>query len=493
MGLLDQYFDPETLAQLKQLNQPSAEDRATAKSNALMNAGFAMMMNNGGQNSQQALFNALGAGGMAGMGAYQGSLDESRKNQSQNLQQAMMLSKMKKDADTQSMISSGLSGILGGQPQFESRLSGVTLDPSMRNNTRLDMSNGESDRDKYAAFVSSFEENMAKGMKPTADQVAAYNEIKSRVQPVFSQVENPRDISGGLRQLGTMLIGSSPEVGKGFLQAADSYRPDYAQVDTGNGIQFVDKRGSVPSFIPKGMSPDSVASNKIAMERLGLDASKFGLDERQFSHVLEKDNGPQWDAGSGQFIIKPNADNPTGKAVTPQGGVGKPLTEVQGKAYGFANRMAAAEKILSDPSTIESPSAIEGIAGSIPFVGGYAANVARPAARQRQVQAEDNWISANLRLESGAVIGKEEMELERRKYFPQIGDSPEVIAQKSEARRVAQQSVAKQAGSSYEQQDMPKARSKQFKLDDGKSVIGTIGPDGGYYVTRGGKKYRIEE
>ena len=94
MGLLDNYFDPETMAAIKQMNQPSAEDRMNARNNGLMNAGFAMMMNNGGRNSSQAMFNALGAGGMAGVGAYQGSLDTANQQRQHEMQQGMQFGKL---------------------------------------------------------------------------------------------------------------------------------------------------------------------------------------------------------------------------------------------------------------------------------------------------------------------------------------------------------------------------------------------------------------
>lgn len=94
MGLLDQYFDPEIMAQLKQLNQPSADDRASARSNALMNAGFSMMMNNQGRDSKQALFNALGAGGMAGLGSYNNAIEDARARQQQSWQQGVQMSQL---------------------------------------------------------------------------------------------------------------------------------------------------------------------------------------------------------------------------------------------------------------------------------------------------------------------------------------------------------------------------------------------------------------
>ena len=110
MGILDNYFDPEAMAAMKQISQPSEEDRRNARNNGLINAGFAMMMNNGGRDKNQALFNALGAGGMAGVGAYQGSLDNARQAQQQQLTQGMQLSKIleeqKRKADMQKFMNS---------------------------------------------------------------------------------------------------------------------------------------------------------------------------------------------------------------------------------------------------------------------------------------------------------------------------------------------------------------------------------------------------
>lgn len=94
MGLLDSVFDPETMAAVKQLNQPSEDQMRQARNNALMSAGFSMMMNNGGVNRNQALFNALGNGGMAGMGAYGQSMHEASQQNQQQLEQGLAVRKL---------------------------------------------------------------------------------------------------------------------------------------------------------------------------------------------------------------------------------------------------------------------------------------------------------------------------------------------------------------------------------------------------------------
>jgi hypothetical protein len=52
-------------------------------------------------------------------------------------------------------------------------------------------------------------------------------------------------------------------------------------------------------------------------------------------------------------------------------------------------------------------------------------------------QAKRNFITANLRKESGATIGDDEYAIEEAKYFPEPGDSKSVIAQKAKAREQA--------------------------------------------------------
>jgi hypothetical protein len=79
------------------------------------------------------------------------------------------------------------------------------------------------------------------------------------------------------------------------------------------------------------------------------------------------------------------------------------------------------------------------------------ANVSETAGRQQYRQAQENWVTANLRPESGAVIGAEEMEKEITKYFPQASDKPETIAQKAQARRDTELAMIVRAGPAYKQ------------------------------------------
>jgi hypothetical protein len=155
-------------------------------------------------------------------------------------------------------------------------------------------------------------------------------------------------------------------------------------------------------------------------------------------------------------------------------GAGSKPTEDQSKSAGFAFRMKQSTSIFNQPIigkdgqpvidpntqkpiTLEQaygqPSYYQSVMRAIPSAGLTTgiAGLSEGAGRQQYRQAQENWVRANLRLESGAVIGAKEMEDEITTYFPQPNDKPETIAQKAQARRDTQLAVAVRAGPAYKQ------------------------------------------
>ena len=137
----------------------------------------------------------------------------------------------------------------------------------------------------------------------------------------------------------------------------------------------------------------------------------------------------------------------------PKSGTEKPLTEVQGTATNFAARMKSASNLLIplEARGVTTADLATKAAGTQ-----WTNFMATPDGRQYQ-QAEQNWVTANLRKESGAVIGDDEMARERRKYFPIPGDDKATIAQKQQARAVAEEGMMVQAG--------PGAKTVQSTID----------------------------
>ena len=126
------------------------------------------------------------------------------------------------------------------------------------------------------------------------------------------------------------------------------------------------------------------------------------------------------------------------------------LNESQGNATAFGLRMKESEAILED---LAKKRVFRGaMVESIPFVGGAAgkllpSTLGGTTQQEQQVnQAKNNFITAVLRKESGAVISDSEFEREDNKYFPQLNDKPKVIQQKANARRLAIETMKFQAG-----------------------------------------------
>jgi hypothetical protein len=167
----------------------------------------------------------------------------------------------------------------------------------------------------------------------------------------------------------------------------------------------------------------------------------------------------------GQTPLTPKMQQEIAKAAAIDQIVPKPLNEAQGNATAYGMRMAEANKIITDlekkgvTNTGAIRSAISGTVGLTPFVGeklgeGVSAMMnplpgfmGGPSSEQQQVdQARRNFITAVLRKESGAAISPAEFSNEEKKYFPQAGDTADVIAQKQAARNLAIQAMTVQAG-----------------------------------------------
>lgn len=151
----------------------------------------------------------------------------------------------------------------------------------------------------------------------------------------------------------------------------------------------------------------------------------------------------------------------------------KPPTEAQAGARAYLGRMQAAEKLLGSGT----PSSKDFMAASSLYGGGGAlaatmANSVMSTEGRKYYQAAADWVRAKLRKESGAAIGKDEMNQELRTYFPLPGEGPEEIAQKAAARKQAEAELAQMGGL----EQAPAAE-----------VSKTIG--GVKYTKRGGKWY----
>lgn len=132
----------------------------------------------------------------------------------------------------------------------------------------------------------------------------------------------------------------------------------------------------------------------------------------------------------------------------------KPITEFQGKNALYGSRAAASDRTLNG---LEDKISLVGLATkesiqNMPVVGGAlgaVANKALSADQQKVEQAQRDFVNAVLRQESGAVISAQEFDNAKKQYFPQPGDSKEVIAQKKSNRKLAIEGFKRIAGPAW--------------------------------------------
>lgn len=118
------------------------------------------------------------------------------------------------------------------------------------------------------------------------------------------------------------------------------------------------------------------------------------------------------------------------------------MTEAQAKAATFKSQMESAERELQsipiDASKLSSQMDVK-------MAGGLTNILSSPVA-QRARQAQEQWAESFLRFKTGAAATKDEVILNVRTFFPQPGDSPQVISQKKRARDQAVKDISFAAG-----------------------------------------------
>ena len=199
------------------------------------------------------------------------------------------------------------------------------------------------------------------------------------------------------------------------------------------------------------------------------------------SQIVQSDNGPvlvNTRTGAGRTVMGPDGQ--------PLPGVTKPLNEGQSKALLFGTRMQEADKVLAQLAT-------EGTTTSVPGSGtgygiGTAVNAVSSGNRQMLNQAKRDFMNAVLRRESGAAISAGEFDSADKQYFPQLGDSAAVIAQKAKNRQLAISGVLVEVPEKQRASITPKAAVAPAQVTDAASYAKI--PSGAEYITPDGHTRR---
>lgn len=128
----------------------------------------------------------------------------------------------------------------------------------------------------------------------------------------------------------------------------------------------------------------------------------------------------------------------------------KPPNAEQASSQTFLKMMDQAEQNISQVPAMAGADRVDRALDSVPFGHGFTSND-----YQKADQAQRQFIQAWLRKTSGAAISPAEFEAEGRKFFPQPGDGPEVIAQKAEARQAAREGLLMSTSSGFQQNYSP--------------------------------------
>ena len=285
-------------------------------------------------------------------------------------------------------------------------------------------------------------------------------------------------------------------------------RIKYERQGTGGAVAIVnpyDITGTPVASIPITVSPDTKASltqtqaladrafNNLSAPQQAQDkreAQRLGLSQQEFSLRKYQADNPslsfqETESGPVAFNPKTAVAKPV---MTPAGTPllgGKPLTEFQGKATGFASRAIESDQILKNigKDGEVKPSLLKAGAEAIPLIGGglgAAVNVLAPSGPQQQVeQAQRNFINALLRQESGAAIAESEFANAQKQYFPHAGDSPEVIKQKAANRQTSINALKVQAGPGMQRMPQQATATAPMRAKNAQTGAEIVSTDGG--------------
>jgi len=138
------------------------------------------------------------------------------------------------------------------------------------------------------------------------------------------------------------------------------------------------------------------------------------------------------------------------------------MNQDQATAANYADRMRQADAIMKplDTTAVSWGERLKQKAGD--YLG-Y--NINSPD-NQRLRQAQENFISAILRKESGAAISQSEFDRYAGFYFPKPGDDAATIAQKQQSRADAIAGLSREAGPAYKPKEIaPEPPTKIIRFD----------------------------
>lgn len=306
----------------------------------------------------------------------------------------------------------------------------------------------------------------AQGFAIPGGQAAPATRQNTNVQMIRSLIANPGTRAAGLqlwqqlatgKQFGFQVVGDQlyrTDPRSGTVEPVGVSKP-VAPVAVSEGQTLVDPRTGQVVFQgqPKERAPVSVPEGgTLVNPQTGQPVyqAPVGNKARQDIATREGIADQQGYQGEDRKFYIANGRLPSAN---------EKVTEGQANAALYADRMKEAEAVLAQaPISEASASRMQRGLSGVPIYGN---NLVSPEYQQAD-QAKRNFINAALRRESGAVISPAEFENAEKQYFPQPGDSKQVLEQKVRNRQTAIQGISNAAGPSYAKRQK-EAAPQQFR------------------------------
>lgn len=243
------------------------------------------------------------------------------------------------------------------------------------------------------------------------------------------------------------------------------------------GVQVADASGAIPAGITGDVTQPSPVDGLMAKREnilRALAVPSISDNARQQLNTLLKDTEFQIERADKRTAqVKPEMKQFGDTVYRVEGGTMTPVQKIektaqekaptneQANAAMFATRMSEADKIISDPAIYGAGLGRQGMAKqfaeNIPIVGNAISGMGETGPKYQQYrQAQRDFVNAILRKESGAAISQGEFANAEKQYFPQPGDSQEVIAQKAKNRQTAIETIANAAAPGFTKDFMSK-------------------------------------
>ena len=446
----------------------SEEQRKLLGRNAAMSAAAALLQASGRSRTPISLGQALGSALQAGQQGYQ----QAQSNAFQQLLLGQKLQEAKAAQDLQKQVAGILTKPIAALSPEQQALAapGMQVGPTVQRAelaaTIPQPSAGEAKANQYLQIADIY---AAQGRSEDAKR---YQEMADRLNPRAEITGQPFEVTDAKGN--PILVQQYKD---GTVKTMQGYGPKRDVVLQSLGGQTVAINKSAlkgGEAFAQTMTPSEIANLAVARGNLAVAQGGLGLRQQEFAR-----GGYQLKETPDGLAYVPTAPGGVAMPVmtaagTPLEGVGSKPTEDQSKSAGFAFRMKQSTQIFNQPAldksgnpitdpqtgkpvTLEElygkPGRYQAVMRAIPSAGLTTgiANVSEDIGRQQYRQAQENWVTANLRPESGAVIGVDEMEKEITKYFPQVNDKPQTIAQKARARRDTELAMTVRAGPAYKQ------------------------------------------